>query len=168
MQMLIKTILVGVMLITTNVMAELKIAVLNIQQALNDTEAAKRYAVDIEKKLAPKIKEIQKIEEEAKKLQEKFNKEAAKLAQDKRELMDLEFKQKVRDIQTKSAELNAQKQQSDNEVLQKLKPNLDKAITEVIKAGNYDLVLDKAAVIFVGNEQVDITKQVTERMNKLK
>jgi len=168
MQMLIKTILVTVMLVTTNAMAELKIAVLNIQQALNETEAAKRYAVDIEKKFAPKIKEIQKIEEEAKKLQEKFNKEADKLAQDKRELMDLEFKQKVRDIQTKSQELNTQKQQSDNEVLQKLKPNLDKAISEVIKQGKYDVVLDKNTVIFVGDDQIDITKQVTEYMNKLK
>jgi len=168
MQMLIKTILVTVMLVTTNAMAELKIAVLNIQQALNETEAAKRYAVDIEKKFAPKIKDLQKIEEEAKKLQEKFNKEADKLAQDKRELMDLEFKQKVRDIQTKSQELNTQKQQSDNEVLQKLKPNLDKAISEVIKQGKYDVVLDKNTVIFVGDDQIDITKQVTEYMNKLK
>jgi len=124
--------------------------------------------LDSEKKFAPKIKEIQKIEAEAKKLQDKFAKDGEKMAQDERERIDLEFKQKVRDIQIRTQELNLQKQEADNETLQKLKPNLDKAILEVIKQGDYDLVLDRGALIYVKDDTYDITAKVTEHMNKLK
>jgi len=168
MQFLSKTILLALVLLSSNVFAELKIAIINVQQALVESEAAQRYNVDIEKKLAPKIKELQKIEGEAKKLQDDFNKNGEKMAQNEREKIDLEFKQKVRDIQALSQEINVQKQKSDNEALQKLKPNLDKAVDIVIKQGNYDLVIDANAIIHLGNDALNITKQVTEQMNKLK
>ena len=41
---------------------------------------------------------------------------------------------------------------------------LDKAVEEVIKQGNYDLVLERGAVVDV-KPQYEITRQVIERMN---
>ena len=52
-------------------------------------------------------------------------------------------------------------------MLGKLKPNLDKAVEEVIKNGNFDLVLERGAVIDV-KPQYDITRQVIERMNQMR
>ncbi|MFB1010120.1 MAG: OmpH family outer membrane protein, partial [Thiopseudomonas sp.] len=46
-------------------------------------------------------------------------------------------------------------------------PKLDKAVEEVLKAGNYDLVLDRDAVIEV-KPQLDITLRVIERMNQMR
>jgi len=163
-----KLAVIGCFLGASSVMADLNIAVLNVQQALSESEAAKRYAVDSEKKFAPKIKEIQKIDAEATKLRDKFAKEGEKMAQDERERLDLEFSQKMRDLKVRTDEFNAQKQKADNETLQKLKPNLDKAIGEVIKQGNYDLVIDRGALIYVKDGAHDITAQVTQYMNKLK
>ena len=54
-----------------------------------------------------------------------------------------------------------------DEMLAKLKPNLDKAVEEVIKNGNFDLVLERGAVIDV-KPQYDITRQVIERMNQMR
>ena len=84
-----------------------------------------------------------------------------------RERLELEFKQKARDFQFQSKELNESKAVADREMLKKLKPNLDKAVEETIKSGNFDLVLERGAVIDV-KPQFDITRQVIERMNKLR
>ena len=84
-----------------------------------------------------------------------------------RERLELEFKQKARDFQFQSKELNEAKAIADRDMLQQLKPKLDKAVEEVIKRGNYDLVLERGAVVEV-KPQFDITKQVIERMNQLR
>jgi len=149
------------------VAAELKIAVLDYQQALLESDAAERYAVDSEKRFGPQLEKLKKLESEAERLQKRLVNEGDKLTQADRERLDLEFRQKARDLQTQTNELNQAKGLSDREVLEKLRPNLNKAVEEVIKKGAYDLVIDRAALVDL-KPSLDITKQVIERMNQLK
>jgi len=153
--------------LATAVAAELNIAVLDYQQALLESDAAKRYAVDSEKRFGPQLEKLKKLESEAERLQKRLVNEGDKLTQADRERLDLEFRQKARDLQTQTNELNQAKALSDREVLEKLRPNLNKAVEEVIKKGSYDLVLDRAALVDL-KPSLDITKQVIERMNQLK
>ncbi|TXH86454.1 MAG: hypothetical protein E6Q71_06520, partial [Pseudomonas sp.] len=64
-------------------------------------------------------------------------------------------------------ELNEAKAISDRDMLKQLKPKLDQAVEEVIKQGNYDLVLERGAVVDV-KPQYEITRQVIQRMNSLR
>ncbi len=145
----------------------MKIAVLNYQMALLESDAAKRYAVDAEKKYGPDLNKLKTLESDAKRLQDRLTKEGDKLSTAERERLELEFRQKARDFQAQSRELNEAKARGDQETLQQLKPKLDQAVADVLKKGNYDLVLDRAAVIDV-KPQLDITRQVIERMNQLR
>lgn len=52
-------------------------------------------------------------------------------------------------------------------MLEQLKPKLDSAVEAVLEAGNYDLVIDRSAVIDV-NPSLDITRQVIERLNSMR
>lgn len=125
----------------------------------------KKYAVDAEKKYGPQLNQLKKLESDAKRIQERLLKEGEKLVQSERERLELEFKQKARDFQFQSKELNESKAIADRDMLQQLKPKLDKAVEEVIQKGNFDLVLERAAVVDV-KPQFDITRQVVERMNQ--
>ena len=147
--------------------AEMKVAVLNYQMALLESDAAKKYAVDAEKKFGPQLTRLKTLESDAKRIQDRLMKDGEKLATSERERLELEFKQKARDFQFQSKELNEAKAIADRDMLQQLKPKLDKAVEEVIKRGNYDLVLERGAVVEV-KPQFDITKQVIERMNQLR
>lgn len=147
--------------------AEMKVAVLNYQMALLESDAAKKYAVDAEKKFGPQLDRLKTLESDAKRIQDRLMKEGEKLQTSERERLELEFKQKARDFQFQSKELNEAKAIADRDMLKQLKPKLDKAVEEVIKSGNYDLVLERGAVVDV-KPQFDITKQVIERMNKLR
>lgn len=159
--------LLAAVFVASPVFADMKIAVLNYQMALLESDAAKRYAVDSEKKFGPQLNKLKTLESDAKRIQDQLIKDGEKMQQAERERLELEFKQKARDYQFQSKELNEAKAVADRDMLQKLKPNLDKAVEEVIKKGNFDLVLERGAVVDV-KPQYDITRQVIERMNQLR
>lgn len=167
MRKLTQLVLLTMALVATPAFAEMKIAVLNYQMALLESDAAKRYAVDAEKKFGPQLSKLKTLESDAKRIQDRLTKDGGKVQQAERERLELDFKQKARDFQFQSKELNEAKALADREMLKKLKPNLDKAVEEVIKKGNFDLVFERGAVIEV-KPQYDITRQVIERMNQLR
>lgn len=165
MRKLTQVVLCMAALMATPAFAEMKIAVMNYQMALLESDSAKRYAVDAEKKFGPQLTKLKSLESGAKSIQDKLVKGGEKMQQGERERLELEFKQKARDFQFQSKELNEAKAIADREMLKQLKPKLDKAVEEVIKQGNYDLVFERGAVVDV-KPQYDITRQVIERMNK--
>jgi outer membrane protein len=164
---LTQLVLIAAALAASPAFADMKIAVLNYQMALLESDAAKKYAVDAEKKFGPQLNSLKSLESDAKGIQDRLMKGGDKLPQQDRERLELEFKQKARDFQFQSKELNEAKASSDRDMLQQLKPKLDQAVEEVIKKGGYDLVLERGAVVDV-KPQYDITRQVIERMNQLR
>ncbi|QLF94816.1 OmpH family outer membrane protein [Pseudomonas sp. ABC1] len=167
MRKLTQLFIVAAALMASPAFAEMKVAVLDYQMALLESDAAKRYSVDAEKKFGPQLNKLKTLESDAKKIQDRLIKDGEKMQQAERERLELEFKQKARDFQFQSKELNESKAVADRDMLQQLKPKLDKAVEEVIKGGNYDLVLERGAVVDV-KPQLDITRKVIERMNQLR
>lgn len=167
MRKLTQLVLLTAALISGPVFAEMKIAVLNYQMALLESDAAKKYAVDAEKKFGPQLSKLKKLESDAERIQNRLIKEGERMQQAELERLELEFKQKARDFQMQSNDLNEAKALADREMLEQLKPKLDKAVEEVLKSGNYDIVLERGAVVDV-KPQFDITLRVIERMNQLR
>ncbi|MBD1587841.1 OmpH family outer membrane protein [Pseudomonas typographi] len=159
--------IVAAAMIATPAFAEMKVAVLNYQMALLESDAAKKYAVDAEKKFGPQLTKLKALEASAKGIQDRLVSGGDKMQQGERERLELDFKQKARDFQFQSKELNEAKAAADRDMLQQLKPKLDGAVEAVIKQGNFDLVLERGAVVDV-KPQYDITRQVIERMNQAK
>lgn len=147
--------------------AQMKIAVLDYQMALLESDAAKRYATETEQKFASQLQRLRNLENEAKRLQERVERDGSKLAQTELEKLELEFRQKAREFQVQSRELNEAKAAADRQMLETLKPKLDQSVEAVLRAGEYDLVIDRAAVVEV-KPQFDITRQVIERLNSLR
>lgn len=166
MRKLTKAVMFTAALVSMPVFAEMNIAVLNYQQALLESDAAKKYAVDAEKKFGPQVSRLKQLEADAKRIQERLMKDGDKLPQSERERMELEFKQKARDFQFQSKELNESKAVADRDMLKQLKPKLDKAVEEAIRAGGYDMVIERGAVVDV-KPQYDITRKVVDRMNQM-
>ena len=165
MRKLTQLVLVGAALLATPAFAEMKIAVLNYQMALLESDVAKKYASDAERKFSPQLTKLKTLESDAKRIQDRLVKGGDKMPQAERELLELDFKQKARDFQFQSKELNESKAVADREMLKQLKPKLDSAVEAVIKAGNYDLVLERGSVVEV-KPQYEITSQVIGRMNQ--
>ncbi|MGI9279078.1 MAG: OmpH family outer membrane protein [Endozoicomonas sp.] len=144
-----------------------KIAVVDSEMAVLESDAAKKYAKEAEKLFAPKIKLLKSLQDEIKGLEQKLQKDGPTLTDGQRENRQLEIKRKFEDLQLQDRQLRGEKARSDQAELGKMRPKLEKAIDEVSKEQNYDLVLERGAARFVKPE-LDITRKVIERMNKLK
>lgn len=157
--------LIAAAVVATPAFAEMKIAVLNYQMALLESDAAKKYAVDAEKKFGPQLNKLKALEGDAKNIQSRLAAEGDKMKDSERDRLESDFKQKARDFQFQSKELNEAKAAADRDMLKQLKPKLDKAVEEVLKKGNYDIVIERGAVVDA-KPQYDITRDVIERMNQ--
>ncbi|MCP1622433.1 OmpH family outer membrane protein [Pseudomonas sp. LABIM340] len=167
MRKLTQFVLITAALAASPAFADMKIAVLNYQMALLESDSAKQYAVDAEKKFGPQLTKLKALETDAKALQDKLVNGGSKMSASERDKAEGDFKQKARDFQFQSKELNEAKAVADRDMLKKLKPKLDQAVEETIKKGGYDLVVERGAVVDV-KPQYDITRQVIERMNQLR
>jgi outer membrane protein len=157
--------LIAAAVVATPAFAEMKIAVLNYQMALLESDAAKKYAVDAEKKFGPQLNKLKSLESDAKGIQSRLAAGGDKMKDAERDRLESDFKQKARDFQFQSKELNEAKAAADRDMLKQLKPKLDKAVEDVLKKGNYDVVIERGAVVDV-KPQYDITREVIERMNQ--
>ncbi|HAW62865.1 MAG TPA: hypothetical protein DCX26_11200, partial [Pseudomonas sp.] len=72
MRKLTQLFLVVAALVATPAFAEMKIAVMNYQMALLESDAAKRYAVDAEKKFGPQLSKLKSLESDAKRIQDRL------------------------------------------------------------------------------------------------
>ncbi len=167
MRKLTQFVLITAALMASPAFADMKIAVLNYQMALLESDAAKQYAVDAEKKFGPQLSKLRALESDAKALQDKLVNGGSKLSKAARDKAADDFKQKARDFQFQSKELNEAKASADREMLKKLKPKLDQAVEETIKKGGYDLVTERGAVVDV-NPQYDTSRHASERRNQLR
>ena len=72
MRKLTQVVLCMAALIATPAFAEMKIAVMNYQMALLESDAAKKYAVDAEKKFGPQLTKLKALESGAKGIQDRL------------------------------------------------------------------------------------------------
>ncbi|HCJ29108.1 MAG TPA: hypothetical protein DHV63_07410, partial [Pseudomonas sp.] len=71
MRKLTQLLVVAAALVATPAFAEMKIAVMNYQMALLESDAAKRYSVDAEKKFGPQLEKLKGLESDAKRIQDR-------------------------------------------------------------------------------------------------
>ncbi|WP_257255298.1 MULTISPECIES: OmpH family outer membrane protein [unclassified Endozoicomonas] len=162
----IKLAFVALLLLSPLAQAQ-KIAVVDSEMAVLESDAAKKYAKEAEKTFAPKIKKLKALQDELRALEQKLQKDGPTLTEGQRESRQVEIKRKFEDLQLQDRQLRSEKARSDQTELGKLRPKLEKAIEEVSKEQDYDLVLERGAARFV-KPGFDITRKVIERMNKLK
>lgn len=162
----IKLAFVALLLLSPLAQAQ-KIAVVDSEMAVLESDAAKKYAKEAEKMFAPKIKQLKALQEEIRVMEQKLQKDGPTLTEGQRESRQVQIKRKFEDLQLQDRQLRSEKARSDQTELGKLRPKLEKAIEEVSKEQDYDLVLERGAARFV-KPGLDITRKVIERMNKLK
>lgn len=147
--------------------AQMKIAVLDYQMALLESDVAKRHLADTDARLASQRQRVENLNSDARRLQERIQQQGQQLEQTELEKLDLELRQKAREIQMLSQQYNEAKMQSERELVESTKPKLDQAIEEIITAGAYELVLERSTVVHVV-PAYDITRQVIERLNSMR
>jgi outer membrane protein len=149
--------------------AQTKVAVINIQAAIANTKDGKKAAEDLDGRLAPRKRDLEKKQGDIQALRDSLQKGGAAMAEAaKRELMsniDAKTKSYNRDLEDAQAEA----QQEQDKVLQDLGQKMMAVIDKYSRDNQYALVLDvsnpQTPVLFASNT-IDITQAIIEMYDK--
>ncbi len=146
----------------------LKVAVIDVNRVLNDSEAGKEAKKKMEARYEELKKKIDVKSEEAKKMKEELDKQKILLGKEKVKEREDALKAKVDELRqlTQEAEKEMQNRQGEmtREILKTIEARLDKYIADE----KFDLVLEKSAGVIHANPALDITAKVLEMVNKEK
>lgn len=145
--------------------AQLKIAVLNVQRALGESEEAKALADEIQQDLQKDQDELQALGEEIQALQDQLEKDAEILGDDETRRINKDIEDKRLDFEFGANKLQKELQDRQQEILREMAPKLDAVLKDLIEIEGYDVVLQRSGLLYV-NTRHDITRKVTEKLNE--
>jgi len=141
------------------------VAVVDLQAAVTNSNEAKAFTEKVNKEFEPQRGKIKKMAERFRQIKEKLEKDAAvmtqtEISQLQREGEDItiDLKRMKRDFQ----QLSSERQQ---DLIKIMGPKFDKAMEQVIKEEQIQVVLARQAALYV-NPVYDITAKITEKLNK--
>lgn len=151
---------------TAPAFAQAKVGVVNVIQALLQSEAGKRGVAKIESDFAEQKSSLETANQEVNGLLDKLKKDT--------ELMsNQEFNQLLEEIQARNSQLVARGRNfqlaldnRQDQLVKSLQPQLVEALEKVVSAEGLDVVISRTAVVYVGDLS-DVTLKVTEQMNLL-
>ncbi|MGK5094105.1 OmpH family outer membrane protein [Deltaproteobacteria bacterium TL4] len=148
----------------------IKIGVVNLNQALNESETGIRYKHVLETESRQKQEALKLEEEDLRKLADDIQNNPL-LSPDSKRQKEQDFKERQSNLREKvrsiEQELRAKERQFTEEVFKELKS----AIRTVAMKNKYDLVLEKNAseiILYMKEEKTDFTQEVIDYYNQLK
>ncbi|HKR27233.1 MAG TPA: OmpH family outer membrane protein [Acidobacteriaceae bacterium] len=145
-----------------------KIAVINFNGVVQQTNEFQRDIADLQKKYQPRVEELQKlntsIESEKKELQDG----GAKLADADRQAKLHDIDDKTKDLQRKGEDLRNDEQEAGQQTFQQVGQKVFDVMTDFAKSHGYNLVLDQGEQgggVAWAADNVNISKEVLEAYN---
>ncbi len=143
-----------------------KIALVDLQEALQSVEAGKNAKSQLEKEMTAKRKSLEKSQAALQKETEEFEKKAAVMNETARAAKQAELQKKIAEFQKSFGESQMELQKRERELTKPIIDELRSIVEGMGKAQNYNLVLEKneGAVLYAQNG-TDLTKDVITAFN---
>lgn len=149
--------------------AEGKIAVLNAQQAIINTEVAQNRlkALRNEKSYADNRKQLDALGKSFQEAVEQIQKDAAVMSAEQKQAEGKKIQEKRADIEHVQRKLQTAEQELLQSVAQEMAPKLQQAVTELIASEGIGLLLNQQAAMHA-DSSFNITAKVTDKLNQMK
>jgi outer membrane protein len=143
--------------------AQLKVAVVNIQKAMLDSEDLKKESAAIEAKYKPRQDELQKLQNDLQSIQTQL--QSNKLTQQAAADLQLQGQRKQRDAQRISDDLQAEFDRDRQDVLGKAATKMQEVVKKLAEEKGYDVIVDVSQTIYY-KPALDITPDALAAYNK--
>jgi len=154
------------MLVTPMAMAEIKLAVVDVQRAILGSEEAKRLLEQIQREFSSEEDEVRKLQAEITVMLERAQKDGEVMSEAEKRKLQQQIDDKNNDFVYLRQKLQRQVEERQQELFSGIDQKVQKAIEDLVLKEDYDMILPRQAVIYVG-DLYDITRKVTERLNEL-
>jgi outer membrane protein len=145
-----------------------KIGFIDMKDILLLSDAGKEAAKEFQKAFEKSRTEIQRQEAQLKKVKDDLEKQKQILTEQAMQEKELSYQKRFRDYKRLVEDANAEIKRKDQELRQRMLPEILEAVNEIGKKGGYTMILDfGAGGMAYHSKDKDITKQVIEEYNKI-
>lgn len=150
-----------------NVEAQVKIGVVSLQRALDESAAGKKAVEDMRRIFESKQKTIESRKNDLKQMQQELNSQSSLLSEEaKREKMNL-YQQEMKELQRLVQDSNEELKRRESELVGKIARELRDVVKSLGKELGYDLILEyQESGVLYRSAAVDITDQVIARYDE--
>ncbi len=160
-----KWLLPAVLLLSASSQAELKIAVINAEQAILQSEEGKAKIEAIQAAVEADELKIQSLSDRIKALQEQLAKDAEVISAGEQQKIQKEIEDLNIDAQFELQKYQKKGNELQQDLMREMTPKLQAVLTDLIEVEGYDVVMPRAGLLYT-NAKHNITRKVTEKLNE--
>jgi len=157
--------LLAVLLAASGAAAELKVAVLDTQRALVESQEAQELMRSAQFDLEEEQGRLNTLGQEIRGLQEQLQKDSEVMSAAEQRRKQKEIEDKRIDYEFLVNKLQKEVQDRRQELMQMMAPKVDAVLQDLIEVEGYDLILQRGNLLYA-NSRHDITRKVTEKLNE--
>jgi len=169
LKQLVKHIVAGAMLgsalVSTSVMAEQKLAVVDVQGVFQAMPQAAEIQNAIQMEFKDQLEEVNQLQRDGQFFAERLQRDAATMSEAEKKDLEQKILNVREQLTTKGQPLQQNIQRRSNEERNKLLGLIKQAIDAVAAKEGYDVVLNAGAVAFA-KEEHDLSEQVLQQVSK--
>ena len=150
---------------STVALADTKIAVVDLQRALEETEDGKKAKNKLKTDFDKKQKELDEKQEELKKMKDDFDKKSALMKEDAKQKMQQDMQQRLMQLQETYARLQGDLQKKEAEATRGILAKLSAVVQKIAERENFVMVLERSSSVVYGKPALDITNEVIRTYN---
>ena len=170
MKQLVKHIVAGAMLgsalVSTSVMAEQKLAVVDVQGVFQAMPQAAEIQNAIQMEFKDQLEEVNQLQRDGQFFAERLQRDAATMSESEKKDLEQKILNVREQLTTKGQPLQQNIQRRSNEERNKLLGLIKQAIDSVAAKEGYDVVLNAGAVAFA-KEEHDLSEQVLQQVSTM-
>ena len=145
--------------------AQTKVAVINMQRAVLESDEIKKASDAMESKFKPRQQEIEKLQRDLQNIQQQLQAGAGKLTQQAEADLTAQGQKKQRDLQRLSEDLQADVDRDRNDVLGKSTQKMQEVVKKLAEEKGYDVVVDVSNTVYF-KPALEITAEALAAYNK--
>jgi outer membrane protein len=142
--------------------AQVKVAVINTQKALADSDELKKASAAVEAKFKPRTDELSKLQSDLQSIEQQLS--SNKLNQQQAAEMQAQGQRKQRDAQRISDDLQADFDRDRQEILGKASQKMQQVITKLAESKGVDIVVDASQTLYF-KPALDLTNEAVAAYN---
>ncbi|MCG7601639.1 OmpH family outer membrane protein [Halomonas sp. McH1-25] len=141
-----------------------EVAVLDWREALMSSEAAQRSMNELSNQTSGQRQRAESLGQELQQLQQRLQQDGDIMSESERDSVAQELRRKGAEFQQLRAQIQQAQQQAEQKFLQSAKPQLDRAIEQVVAKHDVQLLVDRDSVVHMA-DGLDLTQEVTDILN---
>lgn len=153
------------MVAATPAMADSRVGVVDLRQALFSSDGARSFSEQLQREFTDAEQDVRSAQDEARRLQERLQRDGAMMSERERERLTAEFQEKVQNFSIKRDELDQAVNARKQAFLEEARPEVDRAIKELMDEHDLDVILPTEAVVYI-RPQFNLTQELLEKLNR--